>query len=378
MRKTGILTAVTASLALPIASMAQIVPVAPPQPVVPAQPVQVAPVQPGQVAPAQPSRPTATPDQNNNPRNRLTTDDQFQQQQENRRTSSAADYRGQQGNQTTGNQADRARFEAETARMAAGDLPGPIDSLRDMRDTARLAFMIADANGDHLVSQQEAIDAGNTLVGGFFFAADANGDGTLSQDEASKARERVMQQHPVLKYVLRRASQSEPIATAANENNNNNQNANQKNDLIRQIGSLLDGNSDKKLQANEIRDAVQVSVQTLYSTADKDGDSKMSPAEINAAFYGALREVPKLAFQAIDQNGDGNVNKDEMTQALVPPSHVVFDVLDQNRDGQLTQNELESAGEVVVRELENLKFPEPRNSPANVISSSINQDGTNN
>ena len=370
MRKTGILTALTAGLALPIASLAQVVPVAPQQPVVPVQPVQVAPVQ-----------PAAIPGQNNNQRDRLTTEDQFQQRQENRRTSGAADYRGnQQGQQNsqTGNPADRARFEAETARMAAGDIPGPIDSLRDLRDTARLAFMIADANGDNLVSQQEAIDAGNTLVGGFFFAADANGDGTLSPDEANKARERVMQQHPVMRYVLRRASQSQPIATAANEINNSNQNANQKNDLIRQIGSLLDGNGDKKLQANEIRDAVRVSVQTLYSQADQNGDSKMSPAEVNAAFYGALREVPKLAFQAIDQNGDGNVNKDELTQALVQPAHVVFDVLDKNQDGQLTQNELESAGEVVVRELENLDFPEPRNSPANVISSQIQENGRNN
>src|SRR5690349_17188960 len=66
----------------------------------------------------------------------------------------------------------------------AGDLPGPIDSLTDLQDTGRMIFGIADTNNDGQISQKEATDAANLVVGGFFFRADANGDGTLSQDEA--------------------------------------------------------------------------------------------------------------------------------------------------------------------------------------------------
>ena len=43
-----------------------------------------------------------------------------------------------------------------------------------------MLFKLADTNNDGQISQKEATDAGNLLVGGFFFRADANGDGTLT------------------------------------------------------------------------------------------------------------------------------------------------------------------------------------------------------
>ena len=68
-------------------------------------------------------------------------------------------------------------------------LPGPIDSISDLQDTAKLVFKLADSNNDDQISQREAIDAGNLLVGGFFFRADANGDGVLTEQEAQQARD---------------------------------------------------------------------------------------------------------------------------------------------------------------------------------------------
>ncbi len=65
-------------------------------------------------------------------------------------------------------------------------LPGPIKSISDVQDTAKLLFKLADTNNDGQISQQEAVDAGNLLVGGFFFRADTNGDGVLSADERGK------------------------------------------------------------------------------------------------------------------------------------------------------------------------------------------------
>ncbi len=90
-----------------------------------------------------------------------------------------------------------------------GDIPGPIDSLHDVQDSARMAFMMADQNHDGLISQPEATDAGNLLVGGFFFAADTNGDGTVSKDEVQSAREKLLRQNPILRFALQRAKAPE-------------------------------------------------------------------------------------------------------------------------------------------------------------------------
>src|SRR5580704_5208177 len=66
---------------------------------------------------------------------------------------------------------------------------GPIKSMHDLQDTAKVLFKLVDTNNDGQISQKEATDAGNLLVGGFFFRADANGDGTLTHEEAQQARE---------------------------------------------------------------------------------------------------------------------------------------------------------------------------------------------
>src|SRR4051812_37613274 len=78
---------------------------------------------------------------------------------------------------------------AGVAGQAGDDLPGPIDSIQDLQQTAKMLFKMADTNNDGQISQKEAIDVGNLLVGGFFFRADANGDGILTPEEARQARE---------------------------------------------------------------------------------------------------------------------------------------------------------------------------------------------
>src|SRR5579885_2570547 len=44
-----------------------------------------------------------------------------------------------------------------------GDLPGPIDNIRDLQDTAKMLFKMADTNNDGQISQKEAVDVGNLL-----------------------------------------------------------------------------------------------------------------------------------------------------------------------------------------------------------------------
>jgi len=75
-------------------------------------------------------------------------------------------------------------------------------ALRDVQNTGRLIFAMADANHDGLVSQQEAIDANNLLVGGFFFRADADCNGVVTEPEAKAVVDKYLDQNPWLKYVV--------------------------------------------------------------------------------------------------------------------------------------------------------------------------------
>ncbi len=93
---------------------------------------------------------------------------------------------------------------AATTALAADaqkDLPGPIDSLQDLQDSGKMLFKLADENNDGQISQREAVDAGNLLVGGFFFRADANGDGTLSKPEITDAETNTLAQRPILRFL---------------------------------------------------------------------------------------------------------------------------------------------------------------------------------
>ena len=131
-----------------------------------------------------------------------------------------------------------------------------------------MLFKLADTNNDGQISQKEASDAGNLLVGGFFFRADTNGDGVLTPAEAQQARESLFAQQPLLKFVLQRAKPTNAPQTnqpvAAGTNNDPARVAqNLAADPARTIGSLLDSNHDQKIEATELRQAVQTGVQTL-------------------------------------------------------------------------------------------------------------------
>ena len=151
-------------------------------------------------------------------------------------------------------------------------LPGPIDSISDLQDTAKLVFKLADMNNDGQISQKEAIDAGNLLVGGFFFRADTNGDGVMTEQEAQQARESLFSQQPLLKFVLERAKPRDqaqgnqpqnvqPIASGT-ANDPAHVARNLAADPLQTIENLLDTNRDRKIEATELRQAVQTGVST--------------------------------------------------------------------------------------------------------------------
>ncbi len=254
--------------------------------------------------------------------------------------------------------AANAQQEANPAVSRAldnNDVPGPIDSLQDLQDTGKIAFKMADTNNDNQISQKEAIDAGNLLVGGFFFRADADGDGSISPEEAKAARDSLLQQKPLLRFVLERAKAANPNEAAQGTN------------AAKGLANLLDTNNNKKIEATELRQAVQTGVQGLYATADTNRDGQMSPAEVNAAILGAANAMATAAFQAADADKDGGLSKEEFMKAAQAPVNAAFAVFDANGDGKITPQEADNARRIVTAQFKQLMVPEPGNSARNLI-----------
>jgi Ca2+-binding EF-hand superfamily protein len=243
---------------------------------------------------------------------------------------------------------------------------GPIDSIHDLQDTAKMLFKLADTNNDGQISQKEATDAGNLLVGGFFFRADANGDGVLTTEEAMQARDSLFAQQPLLKLVLERAKPTNaapaalPQPAAANDRAKIAENLAK--DPVRTVGSLLDSNHDQKIEATELRQAVTTGVQSLFTLADTNQDGQLTPYELNAAVGEVAKSATQTVFQAADADRNNLLSMDEFDKALVEPAHAFFRVIDANGDNQLSFDELQRAGRILADQLQRLRVPEPENS----------------
>ena len=246
------------------------------------------------------------------------------------------------------------------AADAADDVPGPIDSVQDLQDTGKMLFKLADANNDGQISQREAVDAGNMMVGGFFFRTDANGDGVISKQEAQQARDQFLNNKPVLRAII--------------ESNKNVAGANSQPNPAQMLGTLLDSNTDKNLQASELRQAVQTAVQGLYATADTNRDGQMSPSEINAAIVGLGKAVAQAAFQQADGDNNGQISMTEFDKAIVEPSRALFRAMDVNKDNQLSPQEVQAAEQFIASQLRGLQVPEPANSPRRLMQTGMRPD----
>jgi Ca2+-binding EF-hand superfamily protein len=260
----------------------------------------------------------------------------------------------QQGNPAqTGEQTGQAQAREN---FADGDVPGPIDSLQDLQDAGKMLFKLADSDNNGSISQKEAVDLGNLTVGGFFFRADADGDGKITKQEAQQARDALFQKRPWLRLVITRANQEQKREGQPDAS-----------DAIRGIGNLLDSDSDKALEATEVRQAVQTTVQGLYAAADTDHDGQMSPSEVNGAIAGVAKAAGQALFNIADKDNNGQLSQEEFLNSLKEPATTAFAVLDANGDKQLSQQEMERAERVILSQLRSLQVPEPANSPANLI-----------
>ena len=246
----------------------------------------------------------------------------------------------------------------QTTDVRGDDTPGPIDSLQDLQDTGKIVFKVADTNNDGQISQKEAIDAGNLLVGGFFFRADANGDGAVSKEEAKAAKDALLAQKPLLRFILQKnegAVNTAPGSPAANAS--------------KAVESIVDTNNDGQLQASELRQVVQTGVTALYASADTNRDGQMSPTEVNAAIIGMANAAAQAAFQAADTDNNGQISVAEFDKAIIEPAHAAFRTVDLNNDGQISAQEAQAARQQVMGQVQMLFVKEPANSAKNLIES---------
>jgi len=264
--------------------------------------------------------------------------------------------RGQQGQQGQQGQEDRAR------EHGADDLRNltPMELVRDLQNTGRMIFVMADINHDGQISQKEAANTANLAVGGFFFEADEDGNGSVSQEEVRKIRESYLNQNPWMKYVV------ESLEAQAKQKNQ--QNSNQVNPLAG-LATIVDSNNDKQVQSQELRQFIQTVVQSYFAAADTNRDGQMNPSEVNASVVGVVRAMSQLAFQQADKDGNGQLSRDEYDKSIIEPANVVFQIIDLNHDGQLSEQEVQKTERIVVDQIRMVQLPEPDNSPTNLIES---------
>jgi Ca2+-binding EF-hand superfamily protein len=249
------------------------------------------------------------------------------------------------------------------ARAAEGDGADQWKAIQNLEDTGKLLFKLADTNNDNRISQKEAIDAGNLLVGGFFFRADVNGDGTVTAAEAAAAREALFNQRPLLRFIFQRSKEEVNRQGGVQVPTNQPGSGTQKLDLA----SLLDANHDGNYSAAEVREAVQNSVQSLFMIADRNGDGQLDPAEVNEAILETARTAAQTAFNSADTDRNDALSQAEFDKAIMNPAHVLFRILDANNDNQISRDEMRSGWQLLMREVKAMKVPEAPNSLSNRI-----------
>jgi len=239
------------------------------------------------------------------------------------------------------------------------DLPNPMQLIRLVQTVGKTVFMAADVNHDDQISQKEAVDAANTMVGGYFFQADRDGNGVVTQEEAKAVSDNFFNQNPWLRYAWQSIQSQQKNA----RNNTNQANA------IQGFETLIDSNGDKQIQATELRQMVQTVTQSVFAAADTNRDGQMNPSEINAAIAGGVQAMAQLSFQQADTDNNGSLSRAEYDKAIVEPANVVFQIVDRDKNGEITQQEAQQAQRVVISQVRMFDVPEPPNSLTNLIQS---------
>jgi Ca2+-binding EF-hand superfamily protein len=269
------------------------------------------------------------------------------------------------------------------AMTCADDKPkaslGALQILEELE--AEALIKLIDTNNDGKLSQKEVGDAGNFLAGGIFFRADTNGDGVLTREEGNQARDAIYKQAPLLKLLFERINaidvqhSNQPQGTATNHASDS-VFKQLVADPVQAIGNLLDSNHNQKIETTEVHQAVQTGVQVLFSIADKNQDSQLSPLELEAAVGEVAKSTVQTVFQAADTDQNGSLSMGEYDKALSKPAHTLFRIIDANSDNQITLAELERAEQLLAEQFQGLGAPEPKTSLSNDVQKGLNSSRT--
>jgi Ca2+-binding EF-hand superfamily protein len=244
-----------------------------------------------------------------------------------------------------------------TTTRAGGE--GPIDTIQD---AGKIIFKAVDENNDGQISQKEATDAANLMVGGLFFSADANGDGVVSKDEMKAAKDSFLASRPLLRYVVAKNENVQGAIPPGSPTAN----------AAQSIESLVDTNHDGQIQATELRQFVQMTVGALFGAGDTNRDGQLSPTEVNAMALGMLNAAQSAAFQAADLDRNGQISLAEFDKAIIEPAHALFRAIDVNNDGQISAQEAQSARQQILAQLNMLRMPDAPNSARAMLRTGAN------
>ena len=168
-----------------------------------------------------------------------------------------------------------------------------------------------------------------------------------------------------------------------------------------QMFKKADKNSDGSITKDELSQMQSSqksqngpSVDDIFAQMDSDSDGAISRLESDAGIAklaqqmqsrktddNSSSDMKEQVFSTADQNGDGGISKDELSQLLENSSQnstdvtAVFDALDTNKDGSISKSESDAAVDKAGQQMQAQGPPPPR-PPADSSSSSSDSTST--
>lgn len=182
------------------------------------------------------------------------------------------------------------------------------------------ADMMADANNDGYVTQEEAMAAYPGLTAEQFNDIDRNGDDRLTSDEIQMS-----DAQQVLDQYMPDSQSAMPVDVAS-----------------------IDTNGDGFVSQDELMAAYPGLTKEDFNTIDANGDDRIDSNELLAEnAQPVLNQETGMGAQAatiamFDTNGDGYASEAEVSAVFPSFTNVDFNSMDENKDSRLSADEIQN------------------------------------